>query len=171
MQIPNQVHGFSVYIGASGSKLIGIGTVTLSTVNFVVDELKGSGIAGSVELIVAGYLQKMGMAIDFHATTSDYLSLLAPTTQQIVCRAGIQYQDDQSYGLLDIPQRVIAQVYPKGINLGKLDSGTKPGTILDLSVVALSIYFNNTKYIELDPQHLVCYVAGTDYLSNLRSML
>jgi phage tail tube protein FII len=171
MQIPNQVHGFNVYVGTTGSKLAGIATVTLSVLNYMVDELKGAGIAGTVELIIAGFLQKFGMQLDFHATTSAYLELLAPTAQQIVCRAGIQYQDDSSLQLLDIPQRIVAMVYPKGLNLGKLDTGTKPGTLVDFSVVAIDIWFNNVKEISINPEHLVCKIGPTDYLANLRTMI
>jgi uncharacterized protein len=171
MQIPNQVHGFNVYDGTSGNKFVGIATVTLSVLNYMVDELKGAGIGGTVELIIVGFLQKFGMQLDFHAPTQPYLELLAPTSRQIICRAGIQYQDDSSLQLLDIPQRIVATGYPKGLNLGKLDTGTKPGTLVDLSIVAIDVWFNNVKEISINPQQLVCQIGGTDYLANLRNMI
>lgn len=169
-QIPETVHGFNIYL--NGGVQIGIADVTIPNIQHVTDTLKGAGIAGEVEMIVQGYVKQMSMQLNFHAVTDGYWDLAAPTNRLIVARAGIQYQDLSDNSILDIPLRIIANAQPKGINLGKLETGAKQGTTLEFAVQNLQVYWRpNVLVLDVNPLLNRFVLNGTNFLASLQSMI
>jgi phage tail tube protein FII len=171
MQIPDAVHGFNVYTGA-GALFVGVADSTLPNIQLMTDSIKGANIAGSVKFPIMGFANDMALALSFYSVTDGYFSLFAQTGIQLVLRAGIQYSDNSNNTLFDIPRRIVAFCYPTGFNLGKFEPAVKQGTVVDLSVSKIAIYFrNNNKVADIDPLNTKWEVYGTDYLAPLRNMI
>jgi P2 family phage contractile tail tube protein len=165
--IPSQVNNFACFLGSTGN-LIGIADITLPDISMEMDSYKGGGVAGTIDFPVLGQTQNLSVTLNFHDMTDDSIQLLYQVGQQLDCRGALQTFDSSANALDITPERIVMQTLPMKFNLGKFEPGQKSQMSVELTVTALSLYYNGEQRVNVDKANMIFLVDGTDYLQPVR---
>ena len=146
--VDQAVINFACYEDAKD--FLGLASVTLPDVDFIVATVSGAGIAGNVEAPIIGHMNAMTAQLKFRTFSAESLKLLEPREHNIDLRAPQQVYDP------------IAGVY-------KTASPTDGSG--SYAVRRWVTYIDDAKVMELDPYNYICEVNGVDYLSDTRKAL
>lgn len=167
--IPNTNNNYRVYIAGRG--LLGIATVTLPNIANMTDDLKGSGIGGTLTLPVAAHIQAMTMTIAWHTVDRDLSILFAQEKLQLEMYAAIQFQDTTRQKVRFKQFKVVVRGMPTGMNLGTLDVGVKGSPASEWAVEYIKGWIDGIELFELDPMNMIYTVNGVDYASEIRTAI
>ena len=169
-QVPEVLRGFKVYL--NGAKdMAGVADIELPKLPFKTESVKGAGIAGEYDAVVAGHLSAMSCNIKWRTTTEDVMVLSQPKQHIIDARGSIQVKDASSGELKSIAVRISLASTPKEVSPGKFDTASAMDTGIDFSVVRYSLWLNNTAMYEIDVLNYKCTIAGEDFLAQTREDL
>jgi uncharacterized protein len=161
MIYPSVIKNYKVY-NANGGQFVGLSDIVLPKLMFEKNDVKGAGIAGTLNLPVVGNLQPMSTTMTFHANTIQSLNLFNGGSAQIRCQSSIQNYDTAAGLFTELPEEVLMNVISDEYDLGKRDASTKGVTVLQFSVVYLALFYSGTKYWELDPFSGICIINGVN---------
>jgi len=154
MQIPTHVSNYSIF--KDGRRLIGIADCTLPNLQNTTDELKGSGIFGTIEMPVQSHFQTMSLTLNWHAITDFFVLATIQNGAQLHAWVA-QQTHDSSTGLIGHEGwRFIFGVVPKAFNLGKLDAGTKGEAVSEYEVLNYRIMKGDSPVVEVDKLNAIC---------------
>jgi P2 family phage contractile tail tube protein len=168
MIYPSVVKNYKVY-NAAGGQFVGLADIVLPKLTFEKNDLKGAGLAGSMNLPVEGNVTPMTTTLTFHTQTLQSLALFNGSTAQIRCLSSLQVFDTSKGQFSELPEEVLMTVCSDESDLGKRDASTKAMTILTFSVIYLALFFNSQKFWEIDPFSNICIISGVDLNSQTRS--
>ncbi len=158
-------------VDAANAQFVGLADIVNPKLMFEKDTLKGAGIAGSLNLPVAGNMQPMTMDLTWHTPTVESFNLFNGVSASIRCMASIQLFDTASGQFIEYALEENAKVLCDEYDLGKFDNSTKASNVLRFSVIYLALYFNNVKFWEIDPFANVVFINGQDLNANTRSIV
>ncbi|WP_028856951.1 phage major tail tube protein [Psychrilyobacter atlanticus] len=163
---PISLQGFSLYLNAL--KEIGTVDVELPNIQFMTDTVTGSGIAGELEVPIAGLTKSMGMKIKKRAVNAQFTTLLAPIMHQLAFRGNLQMADPGSpIGRVKNRKiRIMAKVTPKNKNLGKAETAKAMDTEAEFEVISLRIFVDEIETLHIDKLNNKFVVDGINYLDN-----
>lgn len=167
MIYPSVVKNFKVY-NAVNAQFIGLADCTNPKLMFEKDTIKGAGLAGSLNLPVAGNMQPMTMDLTWHTPTVQSLTLFSGAATKIRCLASIQLYDTAAGDFVEYSLEENATVLCDEYDLGKFDNSTKAANITRFSVIYLALWFNSKKFWELDPFANICILNSVDLNSQTR---
>ncbi len=169
MQIPELLTDFRVY--SEGADLLGVATVSLPSFDPETDEIRGAGIAGTIDTPALGQMKSMQVGLDFRTMTKATYTLQAPKIQKVNLYGSLQMMDGAAGTLKQIPCKIYIQGLPKKKELGKFDSGKKTETKIEFEIVYIKITLEGKDVVELDKLNYIYMVDGKDYLADVRPNL
>lgn len=170
--IPNTLRNFSVYSGTSSNKELGMAHVTMPTFENISEALKGSGISGEPDVPILGHVRNMTATFNFFTLTTDAIASLQQANSVLNCRATLQSYDPSSGAFGVIPERVLMNVFPRHLSLGRWEVASKGDMVtVEYNVHSCSVYYNGNQVIQIDPFNFVYVVNGFDYLAQDRALL
>ena len=87
MKIENGVTNFAVYEDAT--EYYGMAEVTLPEITQISEEVKGAGIAGTLDGTFVGHLEAMSLTLNFRSVTTDAIKLAEPRKHILNGNTGI----------------------------------------------------------------------------------
>jgi P2 family phage contractile tail tube protein len=170
MQYPSVNKNSKVY-NADDSQFVGLATIVLPKVTFEKNDIKGMGVAGSLNLPVAGNVQPMTTTLTFHTNTLQALNLFTGATARIRCISALQVYDTSTGKFDEIGEEVIMNVASDVGDLGRREMSTKAEVSYEYSVVSFSLSFNDKVYWHIDPLNNICVVNGVDLNERTRAII
>jgi len=164
--IPTSLQGFSMYMDSL--KEVGIVDVELPNIQFMTDTLSGAGIAGEIEVPVPGLTQSMTLKIKKRAVNEQFTTLLAPRNHFLTFRGNMSMADPEHP--LKVVQkrkiRVVANVTPKSMNLGKAEVAKSMDTESEFEVSSLIVFVDEVPNLHIDKFNNKFVVDGINYLDD-----
>jgi len=167
--IPQNLINYSVYLNAS--TFLGVADVTLPSLEYLTDTVKGSGIAGEVEIPTIGNFGSMVVQLNWSNVAPEAIKLLSPVAQTLDFRAVQQVFDASTSAIGSQGFKVTVKTMPKKMDLGKLDVGAKTDSVSELEVTYLKVEIDGKILIEIDKFNYKCVIDGVDHLAKLRTQL
>ncbi len=168
-RIPDKLTDFRVYDDAQD--LLGVADVTLPSFEADTDEIKGAGLAGSIETPALGQFKSMQVGLSFRTPTTSSFKLLAPKSHKLSLYGSLQHFDGGTGTIAEIPCKIYVQGLPKKKEMGKFDSGKKTETKIEFELTYIKITLDGADKVELDKLNYIYVVDGTDYLADVRANL
>jgi P2 family phage contractile tail tube protein len=137
----------------------------------MVDELKGSGIGGTLSLPVAAHVQAMTCTINWHTLIHDMPVLFVQEKVQLEIYAAIQFQDTTLGKLIFKQFKCIIRGMPITMTLGTLEVGAKGGPLNEWAVEYLKGTMDGAEIFEIDPLNFIYTINGVDYAQDIRTVL
>lgn len=159
---------YAVYEG--GTEFIGMTEAKMPDLSFSTEKVTGAGIMGEIEEIMIGRMSAMTVTFSFKTITAAAVKLLQAYTHTIDLRVA-QQQIDTSGNSSVVAIKHVLKIKPKKLSLGKIESATKADVSGEYAVIYYALYIKNEKVTEIDPYNCICKINGTDYLSNVNSVL
>jgi P2 family phage contractile tail tube protein len=167
--IPEKGITFAVYY--EGEDLLGAAEGELPNLEFMTEEVKGAGVAGTYDSIVLGHLSSMTLSLTWRNTTNAFIKLAHQRAHDLTMYSA-QQDYDAGLGIYKTNKiAVFVRAIPKTLNIGKLSVGEMTDTQTEFEVVYLKLEINDKERVEVDKMNYIFRVDGTDYLAGVRSAL
>lgn len=167
--IPEKLINFRVY--EDGTDLLGVADAELPSIEPMTDSVKGAGIAGEIDSPVLGQFGSMTLKLNWRTVTRPLLSLAQQKSHNLDLRGAIQVFNAASGEYIAKALKVVVRAIPKKTELGKLDVASGQDSSNEFEVVYIKIMLDGESMVEIDKYNYVCVIAGTDYLSAVRTAL
>lgn len=156
---------FNVY--KDGYRMLGLASVDLPSLSAMTAELKGAGIAGTVDLPLKGMFQAMSMTLNFNTVTSDTPSILTPLSHHIELWSAVQDPNSDTGALTACQHKIITRSTPKNLTLGKIAPAEAQGRALEYELTYFKEIYKGKDLIEIDKLNNVYRVGGEDVNSDI----
>lgn len=160
---------FDVYEGADS--FLGISEVELPSIDFITQNISGSGIGGSYDAVMAGMTNAMSMSLKFRSLEEKAAVLTEPRLHTITLRAAQQAEDNAAGVIKTQSVKHVMRCMPKSYKAGKLAPASANDASGDYSVRYWAMYIDGKKLTEIDPTNFICIINGVDYLADVRKAL
>lgn len=167
--IPEKSNNFTVYI--DGEEQAGIAEGNFPSGEFMTTEIKGAGIAGTIESPGIGHMQSMTVELTWRATTPKFIDLMKPTghtldmyTEVLSFDAGLGEYKRHSVN-------VFLKAVTKSYELGKLVVNDSQEGKTVHEIYYLKMRYDGVEVLEIDKYNFVYKVRGVDYLAETRAAL
>ena len=157
--VDQAVINFACYEDAKD--FLGLASVTLPDVDFIVATVSGAGIAGNVEAPIIGHMNAM----------TAQLKLQEPREHNIDLRAPQQVYDPIAGVYKTQSVKHVLVLVPKTLSNGNIAPASPTDGSGSYAVRRWVTYIDDAKVMELDPYNYICEVNGVDYLSDTRKAL
>lgn len=151
-----------------GYNLIGTSQVDLPDLQSITAEIKGAGIAGTIDSPIKGLFQSMSMTLNFRTVTPDFKKIQKQQAHHIELWAAVQTMDPASgkYGVTQ--HKIITRAVPKNLTPGKMAMGETQDRALEFEVTYLKEVFGKDVIMEVDKYNMIYTVDGEDLLQAAR---
>ena len=166
---PEAYIDFEVY--EDSKNFIGVSQATLPNINFITQQITGSGISGNVEAVLTGMVDAMSLTLNFRSATDAAVSLMAPRRHNIDLRVAEQYWDTASIAKAISADKYVMVVVPKNTQPGNVAPAAAADTSGEYSVYYYAGYRDGEKLWEIDPWNYICNIGGVDYMADVRKSL
>jgi Phage tail tube protein FII len=163
------VVNYKVY--RDGLDFIGITQHDAPAISAVVEEMKGAGIGGSIEVPVKGVVQAMSMTLNFRDITPQTKMILTQEAHHLELWGAIQEADPKTGQLVVKQHKLIYRAIPKTNTVGKFVPGETQDRAIEFSVLYYREIYDGQDIIEIDPLNNVYRVAGKDANSDVRKAI
>ena len=167
--VPEKGINFAVYL--EGSDCLGVAEGNFPNLEAMTSEVKGAGIAGTLDSIVLGHFNSTTVTLKWRNTTSDFAKLAAHRTFDLDLHGAHQDYDAGLGEYVTKPVHVYLKGTPKHSNIGDLVVGDGTNTETELEVSYLKFEIDGKERIEMDKFNYIYKVNGVDYLAGVRSAL
>jgi len=148
---PQTIVAYDVYYGEGAeSRLIGVVDAELPNIQTMTQEMKGAGLAGTIDVPVVGQVQPLSCKLTWRTATDDVALLISPKPHKLTLYAVVQSlkSDDVAFELTQ--QMIEMLVIPKNINIGKFATAEVQGLETEFSVYTLDWKFGNTTMCKIN---------------------
>lgn len=168
-KMPATLINYRAYLGST--PLPGTADVTLPDLEALTSELKGAGIAGTIDMPIPGHFGAMSATINFRTIAAAQATLSNPEAQMLTFR-GAQMVFNPDTGKNE-SQRVAVTIkgMPKKDGLGKLEAGSTTDSSIEMEVLYIKVVLDNEVIREIDKLNYICRINGVDVLAGVRSAL
>ena len=167
--VPEKSINFAVYL--EGRDLLGMAEGTIPQLEAMTSEVKGAGIAGTIDSIVLGHFNSTKLSLTWRTVTDDFMKLYRHMTNTIELRASLQRYDSALGVYLTEPLYVYLKATTKSSTPGNLVVGDNMDTQTEFEITYMKIFVNNKECVELDKYNYIYKVDGIDYLAAVRADL
>ncbi|NTU28850.1 phage major tail tube protein [Brevibacillus sp. HB1.1] len=168
-QVSEKLISYRVY--KDGKDFLGTADVTLPSLEYLTETVKGAGIAGEVDSPTIGNFGSMGLTLNWRTIEADAIRLAAPQAHALDFW-GAQQVFDQSSGKYDsVAVKVSVRAIPKKFDIGKFEPGATTDSSSEFEVIYLKLSHNDRVLLEIDKYNYICVIDGVDYLAKVRSQL
>ncbi|MBR1437152.1 MAG: phage major tail tube protein [Synergistaceae bacterium] len=167
--IPEKSINFSVYL--EGRDLLGMAEGTIPALEAMTSEVKGAGIAGTVDSIVLGHFNSTTLNLKWRTVTDDFLKLYRHITNTIELHSSLQRYESSLGVYITEPLYVYLKATTKSSTPGNLVVGDNMDTETVFEITYMKIYLAGKERVELDKYNYIYKVDGIDYLASVRADL
>ena len=167
--VDQAVINFACYEDAKD--FLGMTSVTLPDVDFIVATVSGAGIAGNVEAPIIGHMNAMTAQLKFRTFSAESLKLQEPREHNIDLRAPQQVYEPIAGVYKTQSVKHVLVLVPKTLSNGNIAPASPTDGSGSYAVRRWVTYIDDAKVMELDPYNYICEVNGVDYLSDTRKAL
>ena len=160
---------FKVY--EDNRDFLGIAEAALPDLTYLSQTLTGAGMAGNVERIVTGHVDAMTLGLTFHIFSETAMQLAEPRNHAIDLRIARDGVDQVTKRKFTDSIRHSFVVEPKSIGGGTVAPASTANISGQYSVHYWKTTINGKRVMEIDPENMVCYLNGRDYLAPARAAL
>lgn len=167
--IPNLGVNFKVYL--NGDDLLGIAEGNFPTGDLMTSEIRGAGIAGSLDMPVLGHMQSVTVSLTWRTLTKSVMKIIEPRTHSIDMYA-LDQDFDAGQGIIKTNGiHVFMKAITKKYDFGKLVTGDTRDTSTEHEVYYYKVWLGGSEVLEVDKFNYIYKVNGTDYLADTRQNL
>ena len=167
--IRDKLVNFEVFIG--GGRKLGMGDITLPTIEYKTSTLSGAGIGGEIEMPTPGQTGSMEMEINWRTVNDDNAALLAMKVHDLELRGANENYDAGTGEIVTEAVKINVRALPKKGDLGSFKPADHTDTKSTLELIYFKETINGRRQIEIDKLNYIHYVNGTDYLKGVREAL
>lgn len=160
---------YQVYL--DGYALLGTVQADLPEVQAITTEVKGAGIAGTIDSPVKGLFQGMSMTLNFRTVTPDFKKIQKQQAHHIELWAAVQTQDPATGKYGAVQHKFITRATPKNLTPGKLSMGETQDRTIEFEVTYFKEVFGNDVIMEIDKYNMIYVVDGEDLLQEARDAI
>lgn len=155
---------------SENNKLLGVADVTLPDLERVVAEIKGYGIAGTVDVPLAGNYNAMRTTINFMAPSKEQHELFSYGEKNIELREAVRGRNENGM-LTTVGMKYVMRLAPVKLVSGKHANGDKADASGEYSVAYYAVFVDGVMTTEIDPFNAKCVVDGVDEMAEARKAL
>lgn len=167
--VRDKLTDFAVF--KDGQQKLGTADITLPSVEYLAETLKGPGIGGEVSMPTMGQTSSMELTINWRTLNADVTDLHAPKAHDLEFRGAIAHYDSSTSEIHQIPVSIRVRGIPKKLELGKLETSATMDSSNTLELVYLKQTYDGVTKIEIDKFARIFKINGTDYLAEVRAAL
>ncbi|WP_295163428.1 phage major tail tube protein [Selenomonas sp. F0473] len=154
-----------------GRLLLGTADITLPSISYMSDTIKGPGIGGEVEMPTMSMTSSMDIEINWRTINDDLTELMAPVAHDLEFRGAESHFDSGTGQIRQIPAIVKVRVLPKTGELGKFETSSTTGSSNKMECIYIKVTYDGKTKIEIDKFARVFSINGTDYMADIRAAL
>ena len=152
-------------------EFIGTAQVTLPSLTFPTQDVKGSGIMGAINVPILSQLNSMQVQFQMLALSDQAYKLAEHKVQTIEL-----YEVQQNANLSTYAMNVASVKHTMKIMTTQMDGGTlQPQSVSNPNINASVLYWkverDGAKIMELDPINYICFINETDYATKIRTAM
>ena len=156
--IPESLNDCMIY--ENGSMHFATGDVTLPSVEFITQTLKGGGIAGEIESPTTGHVKSLQLTVNYRIPTHDYVKRQANGVQKLEIRGANQYLNPES-GLHEHKEfKIVARGRTTKADYGKMSPHTTYDSSITYELHYFKILVDGEELIEVDKFNYIYKVGG-----------
>ena len=167
--IPAVLTNAKVY--KDGVDQLGVATVEAPDFEYLTESISGLGIAGEMDVPVAGHFKSMALKIKWNTANDKAVVLLQPVGHHIEVRGNIQELDAGSGKFVNKAVKVVAKSLPKKIGIGKFEPGKKMEPETELEIYYYKLWLGGRELVEVDKLNFIFRLDGIDQLADVRANL
>ena len=167
--IPEKMTKFQVY--ADDGVLLGIAEGNFPSLEFMTTEIKGAGIAGTIDSPGGGMFGSLTLTLKWRITTQDFTSLLEPVSHTLDLYAEHASYDAGRGEYLKQRFHVYMKALTKKGDYGKLADMESQDGSTEHEIYYMKVDIDGKELLELDKYNFIFSVNGTDYLAETRRNL
>ena len=164
--VPEKLTKFNVY--TDGNRQLGVAEVTLPPLEFMTTEIKGAGVAGTMDSPGGGQFSSLVISLNWRVTTEDFYILAEPRGHELDLYAEQLRWDAGSGEYESHRYHIYARALTKKLDLGKFGVMETQDSTTEHEVYYLKIDIDGIDQLEIDKMNYVYRVNGVDWLSNMR---
>lgn len=167
--VPEKSINFAVYL--NGRDLLGLAEGTIPNLEAMTSEVKGAGVAGTLDTPVLGHFNSTTLSLTWRTTTDDFIKLARPMAHNLDLYASLQ-RYDAGLGIYKTEQlHVFVKAIPKNTTLGNLTVGDAMDTQMEFEIPYMKIWLGGRERVEMDKYNYIFKIDGVDYLAQTRADL
>ena len=167
--IPAVLTNAKVY--KDGVDQLGVATVEAPDFEYLTESLTGLGIAGEMDVPVAGHFKAQTLKIKWNTVNDKAVVLMQPIAHHIEVRGNIQQLDTGSGKFVNKAVKIVAKSMPKKIGIGKFEPGKKMDSETELEIYYYKLWIGGVELVELDKLNFIFVLNGVDQLAEVRANL
>ena len=167
--VPEKLTKFNVY--TDGNRQLGVAEVTLPPLEFMTTEIKGAGIAGTMDSPGGGQFASLVLTLNWRLTTPDVFILAEPRGHELDLYAEQLLWDAGSGEYESHRFHIYTRALTKKLDLGKFGVMETQDSTSEHEIYMLKIDIDGIDQVEIDKMNSVYRVHGYDWLANQRRAL
>jgi P2 family phage contractile tail tube protein len=152
-----------------GARMLGTVDITHPNVQAITQEVKGAGIAGTIDSPVLGHTQDLTGTINFRTIVGDLRDLLVQQYQHMEFWGAIQTLDPGTGEFIVKQHKIIWRAMIKNDTMGNFNVGELQGRGLEFGLIYLKEMYDDQLVREIDKLNYIHNVGGQDFLSQVRA--
>jgi len=167
----NKVIDYSVYtrVDNKATKIGNTTSVTLPSIEFMTDSIKGSGIIGEVDLPTYGQIGAMSTELSMRITNEQMGQLLA--ANELEYRWVNDGVDTSTGKIKTLAHKAFLKVIVKKYDEGKLEPGAAQDGSIEYEVTAYKRIINGKEILNIDKFNGIYAINGVNKYKDLASLL
>ena len=164
--IPEKITKFNVY--SDDSRLLGVADGNFPSLEFMTTEIKGSGIAGTLDSPGGGTFSSIVVTLNWRTTTKDFMQLAIPGSHTLDMYAELLSYNAGTGGYMADSLHFYLKAFTKKLDMGKLSDMESQEGSTEHEVYYMKVDINNQEQLLIDKYNYIYRVQGTDYLADTR---
>ena len=167
--VPEKIRTFDVYI--NGNREPGIAEGSFPSLEYMTSEVKGAGLAGTVDSITVGHFGSITCTLNWRYTPNNYFELIEPRIHTLDLYAALQALDAGRGVFITKQLHMFLRAQTKKGDFGSMTSNDSMGAETEHEIITIKVEFDGKEKFFLDKYSFVCRVNGTDYLADTSKAL
>lgn len=162
-------NNFRVYI--DDGYIAGIAEGTFPSIEFMSSEVKGSGLAGAIDMPAPGHFGSLTCTLNWRTITEDFALLGENHTHDIDMYAEHLDFDGGAGEYISRSVHVYMKALTKKIDQGKLVVAESVEAQTEHEIITMQLFIDNVEQLLIDKINYVYRANGVDYLATTRRSL
>ena len=167
--VPEKLTKCEVY--ADNNRLLGIADGTFPSLEFITNEIKGSGLVGTIDSPGGGGFGSITVTLNWRVTQPEFMSLAEMRGHVLDLYSQHLYMDAGQGEYVSSQFHIFMKAFTKKLEFGEMVNFDAQGASTEHEVYYLKMSIDGKEIIEIDKYSYIYKVNGTDYLEEMRHAL
>ena len=149
----------------------GITTIDLPDFDFISEEVKVAGMAGSVEVPTLAHLSPMEITLHWVTHNGNIWSALDNSKHQLELRIAQEDLDSTTNALVVVPEKITCWTLAKKVTMGSLEIATASDATSVFEITAIRIEENGEIVVDIDKLGQKCIINGEDLWADISAAI